>query len=715
MSGKGLAVKYSAPTFSGGDFSPPATNTYDLGDDDHYWNNLKVQTIVVGTAVMGNWEPSADDTYWVGGAAKGWKGFHMPDTLVTDDAGYVLLRNNANTDYVGLKVGSVQIQTVATGIDFVGTYTGNAIDFSNATIAPAGSNGPCFIRLGTYASPYDYGADEDQSGVIRIYTTTEAGGTSYDRGVFVCTKTTNTKGVFPISGLAEVNDIASGNGPTKVQAGQFIAHLNSATAKLAALGGDSTAGMYGLWAKITANSGATTASGSRAAPIWLDNQLYGANINAGMEEYAIFSTTGGSVPHAWAGFETTSSGWAQLLYFDETAYDQEPVSGTSLKVLVNATQYYLPFSLTNTGFGAGDNVSISVGADQDGVVYLRSAALNADTALTGVLIGTPDTPALAANSLIISNITADGDILIATNDGGTSKSGIHIDGSENTVDLGKPFSVRILDGQLRFGTGTAWACSLKYGEANTVYVWNDADNYYGRIVGYFKVIDLDFISDAQRIAAPGSDDEYTMIKAQDNGVGLVEVARFAGAADPYFSMGGSQEFKFYNSGDALVTLDKKLMFGDTAVYIFSDDDGYLDLTADAGIRANANLVIGTGKTLTGHNWAVENHTADDILTLAESSSIHTNYGEDGTVTLTLPASATAGTNFKFVVGFAGGLRIKVSAASEVFIVGGATSTDDGGGDMYLEADDEGEMADFICIASGVWLVYTVGTWAITQP
>jgi len=37
-------------------------------------------------------------------------------------------------------------------------------------------------------------------------------------------------------------------------------------------------------------------------------------------------------------------------------------------------------------------------------------------------------------------------------------------------------------------------------------------------------------------------------KAKDTGVGLVEVARIAGATDPYFSMGGSQQVKFYNSG-----------------------------------------------------------------------------------------------------------------------------------------------------------------------
>jgi len=141
---------------------------------------------------------------------------------------------------------------------------------------------------------------------------------------------------------------------------------------------------------------------------------------------------------------------------------------------------------------------------------------------------------------------------------------------------------------------------------------------------------------------------------------------------------------------------------------------YAEADSSGGIQ-NTAFVIGTGVALKGYNTTVENHIADDTLTLAESGSIHTNYGEDGAMTLTLPASATAGTNFKFVVGYAGGLRVCVGAASEVFINNGTTSTDDGGGDMYLEADDEGETANFVCISAGVWLVDVIGTWAITQP
>jgi len=260
-----------------------------------------------------------------------------------DDSAATGITLGTTTTY-GIDVGSS-----ATGIAFTGTYTGNVIDFSNATIDPTGSNGPCFIRAGTYASPIDYGADNHQSGMIRLYSTCAGDNTSYDRGLFVCTKTTGAKGAFPVAGLAEANN--TGTGPKKLQAAQFIAHLgaDNSASHLATLGGDSTAGMYGAWLKITAGGSCVCDSGSRCAPAWIDNQMSGTISG---EEYGIFATTGASRPDAFIGFETTSSGYDQLLYFDETfnagagtcvTGDAVPATQDArIKVYYNGTQYYLP-------------------------------------------------------------------------------------------------------------------------------------------------------------------------------------------------------------------------------------------------------------------------------------------------------------------------------------------------------------------------------------
>ena len=61
------------------------------------------------------------------------------------------------------------------------------------------------------------------------------------------------------------------------------------------------------------------------------------------------------------------------------------------------------------------------------------------------------------------------------------------------------------------------------------------------------------VSTTQSISTALVDDNYFLIKAVDNDPNTAsEVARVQGAADPYFSMGGSQQYKFYNSGVATV-------------------------------------------------------------------------------------------------------------------------------------------------------------------
>jgi len=91
-----------------------------------------------------------------------------------------------------------------------------------------------------------------------------------------------------------------------------------------------------------------------------------------------------------------------------------------------------------------DDVILGMGDGNDGVVILRSSILNANTALTDVLIGTPESQAIAANSLMISNITASGDIVCYVNKGGTSYMVWKAEGSTgNLVIPAKPILSRV--------------------------------------------------------------------------------------------------------------------------------------------------------------------------------------------------------------------------------------------------------------------------------
>ena len=83
----------------------------------------------------------------------------------------------------------------------------------------------------------------------------------------------------------------------------------------------------------------------------------------------------------------------------------------------------------NTAPLLSDDVLLKFGTDGDIGIVLRSTTLNANTALTGVIEGTPVTPALAANSLIIGNITNDGDLLLVASDGGHTRTALFFDAS----------------------------------------------------------------------------------------------------------------------------------------------------------------------------------------------------------------------------------------------------------------------------------------------
>lgn len=85
--------------------------------------------------------------------------------------------------------------------------------------------------------------------------------------------------------------------------------------------------------------------------------------------------------------------------------------------------------------GADDQLGVQLGTDNDVVLLNRSTTLAANTALAGVLVGTPVVPALAANTGILANVTANGDILIAAQTGGNSSAYIWVDASASNLRL----------------------------------------------------------------------------------------------------------------------------------------------------------------------------------------------------------------------------------------------------------------------------------------
>lgn len=114
------------------------------------------------------------------------------------------------------------------------------------------------------------------------------------------------------------------------------------------------------------------------------------------------------------------------------------IDATSTQTISGAKTFTGNVTLTDVTFEIGDNDLLTLGDDNDTVLVHKSATLNANTALTGVLIGTPVTQALAANSSIVSNVTASGDILVAANRGGASEEYFFADSSAGTLTLTGP-------------------------------------------------------------------------------------------------------------------------------------------------------------------------------------------------------------------------------------------------------------------------------------
>lgn len=87
------------------------------------------------------------------------------------------------------------------------------------------------------------------------------------------------------------------------------------------------------------------------------------------------------------------------------------------------------------GIRLNDHLILALGTGFDQVLLNRASTLNTNTTLADVLVGTPVTHAIAANSLMISNITTNGDIAMYVSVGGHSQMVLWADGSSGDTAI----------------------------------------------------------------------------------------------------------------------------------------------------------------------------------------------------------------------------------------------------------------------------------------
>ena len=105
-------------------------------------------------------------------------------------------------------------------------------------------------------------------------------------------------------------------------------------------------------------------------------------------------------------------------------------------------------------------------------------------------------------------------------------------------------ALQVVSGDIAVGANKLKTTNLmvKEGDVNTLYIRNAADNAYKNIIaeaveansGFASSGSLTFYASGLRIDASNVNDHYLSLRARDNGVGMVEVARISAAADPYF-------------------------------------------------------------------------------------------------------------------------------------------------------------------------------------
>lgn len=301
----------------------------------------------------------------------------------------------------------IEIGTCATaGIDFTGTFT-KGINFANATITVDSGRDNSFWSIGTYGSPVTIAvSDNFLATQINLVNDSEALGAIKKLDALYLNVTTGAnQGTYGrLKGLESY--IVIGHALLDAHAVYGEVYYNDS--------------VTGITREGLGVGGTVDTTGCSSAPAGL---LYGGKfrikgtLDTGTYKHMALFVVSESDTHSAMVIENLGTATVTNMLWLKNP-------GTATHAILIADDIFL-----GMGCDAGGNTARQV-------ILNRSTTHTADTVLSGVLVGPdPRSPALAANSLIISNITEDGDILIAVNDGGSSKGSIHINGDDGVITV----------------------------------------------------------------------------------------------------------------------------------------------------------------------------------------------------------------------------------------------------------------------------------------
>ena len=317
--------------------------------------------------------------------------------------------------------------------------------------------------------------------------------------------------------------------------------------------------------------------------------------------------------------------------------------------------------LTDVSFEIGDDDLLTLGDDNDQVLVNKSASNLANTAITSVLIGTPVTQALAANSLIVSNVTASGDVMIAANRGGASEEYLMADSSAGTLFLTGP------GGVINFESGTT------------------------QVLGINSATVIEVADDVQ-LTLGNDNDQVALNRSSSHAANTVLTGALVGT--PVTQALAANSLLVSNitaSGDIMIAANRG---GNSEEYFMADSSaGVLTLTAPT----TTSFEIGTAEKAVIDSTGFRNVTSAEVVTstnvITAAESGRTFFLNSGTeFASTLPAPAL-GLNFTFIVSAApSGADYTVVTEGGCQILGGHILTSDVYTDSAVDADFEAPAA-----------------------
>ncbi len=174
--------------------------------------------------------------------------------------------------------------------------------------------------------------------------------------------------------------------------------------------------------------------------------------------------------------------------------------------------------------------------------------------------------------------------------------------------------------------------ALLYDLLGIIYLRNAADSAYQSLYLGTLVFNTALTAGANALSinAKGTNNNYLKFQAKDTEGGFLEIGRLAGASDPYFAFGGSQQWKFYNSGvvdfnnlTGILRADSGAVSVDTTALL---KDGSVALAGNldfAEYKAIA-LVCDNGSTVpaapTKGQWFLHTPTGRTVLLIYDGSN-----------------------------------------------------------------------------------------------